>query len=141
MSKVVIAREASSTLTPRILRSSIWSSYAPPEESDLAKIVGLEVTPTTCRSSISICRLPVRSRSRLMSSSHTDTPASDSCPRTSTDTVGFPSLRAAGRTQECLGPDPGQTVACGSGYPLRCDAKLLIELLIRRRSAEVVYSD
>src|SRR5580658_890804 len=137
MSYVVIIRAASSTDTPRSFRSAIWSSYAEPEESDLAKIVGLEVTPTTCRSSISICRLPVRSRSRLMSSSHTDTPASDSCPRTSTDTVAsLPACRGRG-----LVPDPGQTVACGSGYPLRCDAELLIDLLVGGRSAEVVYSN
>src|SRR6516225_10335574 len=41
----------------------------------LAKIVGLDVTPRTCRSRISISRLPVDRRSLLMSSSHTDTPA------------------------------------------------------------------
>src|SRR5579859_4512869 len=133
-----MARAASSTATPRTLRSSIWSSYDDPAESDLAKIVGLEVTPTTCKSSISACRLPVRRRSRLMSSSHTDTPASDSCPRTSTDTVTFPSLRVAGRG---LVPGPGQTVACGGGYPLRCDAELLIDLLVRGGGTEVVYAN
>ena len=100
MSYVVIIRDASSTATPRVFRSAICSSYAVPEDSALAKIVGLEVTPTTCMSSISACRLPVRSRSRLMSSSHTDTPASDSCPSTSTDTVAFPSLRAEGLTHD-----------------------------------------
>src|SRR6185312_6020381 len=44
---------------------------------DLAKIVGLDVTPTTWRSRIRSARLPVLSRSRLMSSIHTETPAAD----------------------------------------------------------------
>src|SRR4051794_22928251 len=41
-------------------------------------MVGLLVTPTTCLSSTRACRLPVRRRSRLMSSSQMDTPRSDS---------------------------------------------------------------
>src|SRR5437763_17074793 len=84
---------------------------------------------------MSDCRLPVRSRSRLMSSSHTETPASERCPRTSTDTVLFPSCAAQ------AGVDAGQTVACGGGYPLRGDAKLHVNLLLSGRGAVVVYSD
>src|SRR5947199_10122373 len=100
-------------------------------------MVGLEFTPTTWKSSISDCRLPVRSRSRLMSSSQIDTPAPESCARTSLDTVLFlPACQGPGS-----GPDPGQTVACGGGYPLRRDAKLLVDLLVGGRGAIMIYSD
>src|SRR5689334_19912632 len=99
-------------------------------------MVGLEVTPTTWKSSISDCRLPVRSRSRLMSSSQIDTPASESCARTSLDTVLFLPC-SAGRSAA----DPGEAVACSRGYPLRRNAKLLVDLLVGGRGAVVVYSD
>src|SRR5690349_6463795 len=100
-------------------------------------MVGLEVTPTTWKSSISDCRLPVRSRSRLMSSSQIDTPAAESSARTSFATVIFLPCSARAR----LATDPGQTVACRRGYPLGRDAKLLVNLLVGGRGAEVVYSD
>ena len=58
--------------------SRIWSSYAVPFSIAFWKIVGLLVTPTTCLSSTSSCRLPVRSRSRLMSSSQIETPWAES---------------------------------------------------------------
>jgi len=46
------------------------------------------------------------------------------------------SLRAPGPVL-----DPGQTVTCGGGYPLRRDAKLLVNLLVSGRGAVMVYSD
>ena len=69
MSYVVTARDASSTLTPRTARSRSWPSYAVPCAMACAKIVGFDVTPRTWKSLASMARLPVVSRSRLMSSS------------------------------------------------------------------------
>src|SRR5260370_42701965 len=70
-----MARAASSTETPRTARSAICSWYAEPLEIAFAKIVGLDVTPCTCRSRTSPSRLPVDRRSLLMSSSQIATPA------------------------------------------------------------------
>src|ERR1700712_3454822 len=74
----MIARMASSTDTPRAARSSTWSAYTSASATAFAKIVGLEVTPTPCELSISLARLPLFSRPREMSSSHTETPWSES---------------------------------------------------------------
>src|SRR5579872_7034108 len=113
-----MALDASSTETPRNARSATCSSYADPDDTACAKIVGLEVTPTTWKSSISDRRFPVRSRSRLMSSSQTETPASDSCPSTS-DMVIDPSLLHRRRRLPAA-----QYVLCHGGYPLGGEAKL-----------------
>src|SRR3954453_6799446 len=60
-----------------IARSWTCSSYASPFSRAFWKIVGLLVTPTTCLVSTSSCRLPVRRRSRLMSSSQIETSWAD----------------------------------------------------------------
>ena len=73
-----MARTASSTDTLRIDRSWDWPSYAEPLLKAAAKIVGFDVTPITWKSRMSSSRFPVRSRSRLMSSSHTATPSAES---------------------------------------------------------------
>src|SRR3954454_23652501 len=70
---------APSTAICRVRRSCSCSSYASPFSMAFWKIVGLLVTPTTCFLWTSSCRFPVRSRSRLMSSSQMETPSSDSC--------------------------------------------------------------
>src|SRR5688572_23307533 len=59
-----------------------------------AKIVGLDVTPTTQYSSTSFCRFPLRMRSRDRSSSHTATPASESSARFSFCAMSLPFVRA-----------------------------------------------
>src|SRR6476469_9816450 len=57
----------------RCFRSRTCPSYASPFSRAFWKIVGLLVTPTTCLVSMRSCRFPLRSRSRLMSSSQTET--------------------------------------------------------------------
>src|ERR1700751_5515931 len=65
---------------------------------DRAKIVGLVVTPETCLSRTSAARLPLVSRSRRRSSSHTDTPAARS----------LASESVIGSSEDCYGPrSPG----------------------------------
>src|SRR6266566_6613689 len=61
---------------------------------DRAKIVGLVVTPETCLSRTSAARLPLVSRSRRRSSSHTDTPAERS----------LASESVIGSSEDCYGP-------------------------------------
>src|SRR6266480_1500414 len=61
---------------------------------DRAKIVGLVVTPETCLSRTSAARLPLVSRSRRRSSSHTDTPAARS----------LASESVIGSSEDCYGP-------------------------------------
>src|SRR5207247_9685804 len=59
-----------------------------------AKIVGVVVTPETCLSRTSAARLPLVSRSRRRSSSHTDTPAARS----------LASESVIGSSEDCYGP-------------------------------------
>src|SRR3954451_21914660 len=66
-----------STAISRTRMSCSCASYASPFSSAFWKIVGLLVTPTTCLVSTRSCRLPVRSRSRLMSSSQIETSWAD----------------------------------------------------------------
>ena len=117
--------------------------------SACAKIVGLEVTPTTCRSLISSARLPVVSRSRLMSSSQTDTPAADSSPRI----VVVPvrswvllrfrcSARSIVTARSARPPaSPGQAARARRRHPLRGEAELLVQRLVGGGGAEVLEAD
>src|SRR6266480_3630216 len=73
---------------------------------DRAKIVGLVVTPETCLSRTSAARLPLVSRSRRRSSSHTDTPAARS----------LASESVIGSSEDCYGPrfpPPPRQGGCG----------------------------
>src|SRR5262249_12058875 len=117
-----------------------------PELSACAKMVGLEVTPTTCQSRIRSARFPVASRSRLMSSSHTDTPAADSCSRMSSDcgfmacrSLSIPALSASVALRK-LG-NPGQAAACRGRHPPRREPELLEQHLIVGRGTEVFQAD
>src|SRR5690242_14956619 len=106
-------------------------------------MVGLEVTPTTCRSRIRPARLPVVSRCRLMSSSHTDTPAADSCARTSSGcgVMGTAPHRSDTLLILVAPGHPGQTGAGRGRHPLRRDPELLEQQPVAGRGAEVLQAD
>src|SRR6516164_9012595 len=97
---------------------------------DRAKIVGLVVTPETCLSRTGAARLPLISRSRLRSSSHTDTPAARSL--ASESVIGSSEIvvacisrpgagqwgrRAGGRVLVAAGHDAAVDVPDGAGDP------------------------
>src|SRR5215471_9329688 len=105
----------------------------------LAKIVGLDVTPRTCRSRISISRLPVARRSLLMSSSHTDTPAAVSWPSASSGREFMTSTPCC--HWACCGAQPGQAGAGRAGDPLSCYPELLIQCLVGGGGPEVLEAD
>src|SRR6478735_4610262 len=77
-SSVVTVKIAVSVLAPSSARSRSWPSYRSPFARAEAKIVGLVVTPTTCRPVMSDWSSPLASSSRERSSSHTATPCADS---------------------------------------------------------------
>src|SRR4249920_615427 len=106
-------------------------------------MVGLEVTPTTCRSRIRPARLPVVSRSRLMSSSHTDTPAADSWARTSSGCVVMGTApRRSGTFSILVAPGhPGQTGTGRGSHPPGRDPELLEQHPVVGRGAEVLQAD
>src|ERR1700722_6373296 len=152
MSYVVIIRAASSTVTPRIARSLVCSSYASPLASALAKIVGFDVTPRTWKSLTRASRLPLRSRSLLMSSSQTDTPAwvsssstSVMCPRSFRLQLLFrrPALvtRCLQLGGRCSAPGPGDGRLRGGRHGLGGDAVLLVEHGLGGGRAVVVHAD
>src|SRR5436190_3408857 len=101
------------------------------------KIVGLDVTPTTCLSRTSISRLPVTRRSRERSSSQIATPASVSCFKVSVTGV---LLSVAGRGSPRRAHLRQRRVRRRHDA-LRGDAELLVEHLERRRRAEVLEGD
>src|SRR5256886_1320017 len=76
---------------------------------DRAKIVGLVVTPETCLSRTSAARLPLVSRSRRRSSSHTDTPAARS----------LASESVIGSSEDCYGPRFLASATAGWVWPVR----------------------
>src|SRR2546430_5087364 len=106
-------------------------------------MVGFEVTPTTCRSRIRPARLPVASLSRLMSSSHTDTPAADNCPRTSSDcgVMAFRSLSILALSSLVAPRHPGQAGAGRGRHPLRREPEPLEQHLVVGRGTKVLQAD
>src|SRR5215831_21115375 len=104
----------------------------------LAKIVGLDVTPRTCRSRISVSRLPVDRRSLLMSSSHTATPASVSWASASGREfmTSTPCCHRA-----CCNAQPGEAGPGRKSDPLGCYPELLIQCLIGGGGPEVLEAD
>src|SRR4051795_1509793 len=128
---------APSTAICRVRRSCNCSSYASPFSIAFWKIVGLLVTPTTFFLSRSSCRLPVRSRSRLMSSSQIETPSSDSC--------ASASLMSCPLSVACCGaPDATSPLQGGvrSGHDaVRGEAELLEEHVAFGAGAEMVDCD
>src|ERR1700744_3551839 len=121
-------------------RSLICSSYASPLARALAKIVGLDVTPRTWKSLIRDSRLPVRSRSLLMSSSQTDTPAWVSSASTSAIMTAFlPSLEICFRA--CSAPRLCDGRPRGGGDSLGRDTELPVEHGLGGGRTEVVHAD
>src|SRR4249920_3727426 len=106
-------------------------------------MVGLEVTPTTCRSRIRSARFPVASRSRLMSSSHTATPAEESCARTSSGCGVMATAPCRSDTLSILAAPgrPGQTRTGRGCHPLRRDPELLVQHLVVGGGTEVLQAD
>src|SRR6476646_5682644 len=112
----------------RCFRSRTCPSYASPFSRAFWKIVGLLVTPTTCLVSTSSCRLPLRSRSRLMSSSQTETSWAE---RSASASVMVSSLRSG-------------VLHCGMGggdHPVGCEAELLEQHVALGARAEVFDRD
>src|SRR3954453_11181618 len=117
------------------------------------KMVGFVVTPTRLRSRISSARLPVRSRSRLRSSSQTATPASLSWRRgsvivclfsvagRSVDAGGVRWCSSVARRATAGGTDLGQGGVCGGDHALGREAELLVEHVVGRAGAVVLQRD
>src|SRR5947209_5868421 len=106
-------------------------------------MVGLLVTPTTCLVSISSCRLPVRSRSRLMSSSQIETPWAE---RSASGSDMRFSLWAEVRNLVAGGGAADQTRPLhrrvgGGDDPVGGEAELLVEHVALGAGAEVVDAD
>src|SRR6516164_5856045 len=136
-----MSRDASPTLTPRRASSPSCSLYALPWLRAWSKIVGLDVTPTTCRSRTRAARLPLVSRSRLMSSSHTATPAADSSARTSDEVMTVCSL-LAGRWDRTRIPSRLRHARSRRGRGLlRRQPEVLVQVLVRRGGTEVLDAD
>jgi len=76
-SSAVMVNTALPVSVPWLARSRSWSLYASPLDRAEAKMVGLVVTPTTCRPVTSDWSSPPASSSRDRSSSHTATPWAD----------------------------------------------------------------
>src|SRR6266566_8314858 len=137
-----MAREASPTDTPRRASSASCSLYRSPWLRAWSKIVGLEVTPTTCRSRARAARLPLVSRTRLMSSSQMATPAADSSASASECVVMTvaPLLTGVRTCRTGIPSRLGQARHRRGHHVLRGQPEVLVEVLVTRAGAEVLQA-
>src|SRR3954462_3023040 len=103
------------------------------------KMLGLLVTPTTCRSRIRSARLPARSGSRLMSSSQTETAALLSWASGSDMIAPRSASVAGGRTLD--GGGAREARVRGGDDPVGGQAELFVDDLGRRGCAEALDAD